>query len=929
MARGFEAASTVISDKIFWAKIEYFGITVVPAIWLIFVHQYTNAKGWITSRTIPLFFIMPILTILMVLTNEFHGMIWSEITPMPGKEAEILHYKHALWFWIHAAYNYILLAWGTIHLATSGISNFKIYKLQSISILVAAIIPWIGNALYLIGYSLLDGMDMTPFALTLTGLIIGWSMFRHKLFLIVPFARDKLIEIIADGVVVVDSQNRIVDVNPSARRILKNRFELDVGKKIDDSLISDTHPSLSLFDEMEINKEIQITDKAGSKYLNVTVTFLKDRKGEDSGKLIIFRDVTKSKHSEDALRESEERFRKLSDAAEEGIAIHDKGIIIDVNNALARMFRYEPGELIGKYAEKLATPETWQKILDRIAAGYDKPYQGVGVRKDGSKIICQMAGKPFPYQGRSLRIATFRDITDIKSAEEALKKSEKRYRELFDNISDFIYTHDLEGRILSVNRSVSQNLGYPLKDLIGHSICDLMQSEYREAFEKEYLLQIKEQEYFNGVAIFLDQDGKKHYIEHRNKLVSGEDGEIYVSGSGRDITDRVMANKQVKELQSQVLQSKKMEAIGTLAGGVAHDFNNLLMGIYGRASLMMIGIDPSHPHFEHLKGIEEYVKSASNLTKQLLGFARGGKYETTPTDINDLLIKSSEMFGRTRKEIAIHRKFQDGIWTVDVDRGQVEQMLINLYLNAWQAMPTGGDLYIESENLFAGENKDDRYPVRPGRYVRISVRDTGAGMDKATQERIFDPFFTTKEMGRGTGLGLASAYGIVKNHNGIIEVISAPGKGAAFNIYLPATSKKIVSEKRVENDIFKGNETILLIDDEEMILEVGAQLLEKIGYRVFKVNSGAKALALYQAKRKQIDLVILDLIMPEMSGGETFDGLKKIDPEAKVLLSSGYSIDGLAQSILDRGCNGFIQKPFSITALSKKIRVLLDSPTSS
>src|SRR4030042_5775078 len=206
-----------------------------------------------------------------------------------------------------------------------------------------------------------------------------------------------------------------------------------------------------------------------------------------------------------------------------------------------------------------------------------------------------------------------------------------------------------------------------------------------------------------------------------------------------------------------------MEAIGTLAGGVAHDFNNLLMGIYGRASLMMIGIDPSHPHFEHLKGIEEYVKSASSLTKQLLGFARGGKDEPTPADINNLLIKSSEMFGRTRKEIAIHRKFQDGIWTVDVDRGQVEQMLINLYLNAWQAMPTGGDLYIESENLFAGENKDDRYPVRPGRYVRISVRDTGAGMDKATQERIFDPFFTTEEMGRGTGLGLASAYGIVKN----------------------------------------------------------------------------------------------------------------------------------------------------------------------
>jgi PAS domain S-box-containing protein len=927
VCRGFEAASTLVQSKILWAKFEYLGITVIPAIWLTFVQRYSNAKGWLTPRTIPLLFILPVLTLGMVFTNEFHGMIWSEIQPVPGRETEVLQYSHGVWFWIHAGYNYALMAWGTVRLAVFSLTIFRIYKLQSLSIFAAALIPWIGNALYLIGYSPLDGIDLTPFALTLTGLIIGWGIFRHQLFQIVPVARDQLIENLSDGIIVVDSGNRIIDINPAAKRLIRNQYSLEVGNRVDDSLISAPHPNLSLFDNTEISKEIKITDPPGPRYLNVTITFLQNREGQESGKVILLRDVTKSRNAEDALRESEERFRKLSDAAEEGIAIHDNGIIIDVNNAFSRMFGYEPSDLIGKYGESLVTPETWQQILDRLAVGYDQPYQGVGVKKDGSRFICQMSGRPFTYMGKPVRIETFRDITDIITAEEALKKSEKQYRELFDNITDFIYTHDLEGKILSANRSISQTLGYPHRNLIGLPIYELMPAEFKKIFEHEYLPSIKSKGQASGVSIFLGKDGKKYYIEFHNKLVSGENGAQYISGSGRDITERVMANKKVKELQGQILQSKKMEAIGTLAGGVAHDFNNLLMGIYGRVSLMMLGIDPSHPHFEHLKGIEDYVKSASNLTKQLLGFARGGKYETKSTNINEVLMKSSEMFGRTRKEISIHRSLQDPIWPVDVDRGQIEQVLINLYLNAWQAMPQGGELFIQSKTLTIDEAEDGYYSLKPGRYVRISIRDTGCGMDKLTQERIFDPFFTTKEMGRGTGLGLASAYGIIKNHNGLIQVVSEPGKGATFNIYLPASDKQIEPEHPLENIILKGEETVILVDDEDMILEVGEQLLQKIGYRVLKAKGGVEALSLYASDPHAISLVILDMIMPEMGGEETFDRLRQINPNVKVLLSSGYSIDGQARSILDRGCNGFIQKPFGITELSKKIREILDSPT--
>ena len=379
-----------------------------------------------------------------------------------------------------------------------------------------------------------------------------------------------------------------------------------------------------------------------------------------------------------------------------------------------------------------------------------------------------------------------------------------------------------------------------------------------------------------------------------------------------------------KKLQNQLQQSQKMEAIGTLAGGIAHDFNNLLMGIKGRTSLMYLDTDPDHPHFEHLKGIEDYIKNAVNLTKQLLGFARGGKYEVKPTDMNEIINKSSDMFGRTKKEITIHKESQTDIWPVEVDQPQIEQVLLNLYVNAWQAMSGTGELYIKTENITLSDDDVKPYGAEPGRYVKISVTDTGVGMDETTQQKIFDPFFTTKEMTRGTGLGLASAYGIINSHGGIINVHSKKGEGTTFNIFLPASEKKLVRKKRLEKKVLKGTETILLVDDEDMIIDVSRKIIENLGYEVLIAKSGKESIEIYKKNQKKIDIVILDMIMPEMGGGDTYEKLKEINPDIKVLLSSGYSINGLASKILSRGCDGFIQKPYSIKGLSQEIRKVLD-----
>jgi PAS domain S-box-containing protein len=379
-----------------------------------------------------------------------------------------------------------------------------------------------------------------------------------------------------------------------------------------------------------------------------------------------------------------------------------------------------------------------------------------------------------------------------------------------------------------------------------------------------------------------------------------------------------------KWMEAQLLQAQKMEAIGTLAGGIAHDFNNLLMVIQGNASLMLLNVDPSHPHYEMLLSIEKQVQSGSKLTNQLLGYARKGKYEIKVIQLNQLVEETSKTFGRTRKEITIHRELADNLFSIEGDPGQIEQVLMNLFVNAADAMPEGGDLFLKTRNTSHWDIKGKLYQPTPGDYVLLTIADTGIGMDTKTLERIFDPFFTTKELGRGTGLGLASVYGIIKGHDGYIAVESEKGQGTTFRIYLPASSGKVLETVKMPDLLVKGTGTILLVDDEELVLEVGKGFLKVMGYIVLTAQGGREALETYKKHQDAIALVILDIVMPSMKGGEVFDRLKEINPDVKVLLSTGYSIDGEATKILERGGKGFIQKPFDIKQLSQSIRAVLE-----
>jgi len=522
-----------------------------------------------------------------------------------------------------------------------------------------------------------------------------------------------------------------------------------------------------------------------------------------------------------------------------------------------------------------------------------------------------------------------KEITEHKKTAEQLKNQTNRLQQYLGIAGVIFLVLKKDRTVELINKKGCDVLGYREEEVIGEDWFNtFIPQEGREdsikSFEKIVLGELELPEKQEGVVL---TKGKKERIISWNNTAL-RDGEGRITGilsSGEDITDQKKAEKEREKFEAMLQQAQKMKAIGTLAGGVAHDFNNLLMGIQGQASLTMLSIGSDHPDFKRLKIIEDLVKKGASLTGQLLGFAREGKYVVKPTDVNELIEKTTEMFGRTNKAITIDKNYEADLWAVDADRGQVEEMLLHLYLNAGQAMPAGGELYLKTENITLDEDYNKPFKVNPGNYVKITVTDTGVGMDEETKQRIFEPFFTTKENEWGSGLSLASSYGIIKNHGGFINVYTERGLGTTFTIYIPASEKEAAKEKDTEPQVMRGTETILIVDDEKLILEVGEKLLESMGYKVCVAQSGKEAVEMYRQKKDAIDMVILDMIMPGMGGRETYGLLKEINPKVKSLLSSGYSVNGKANEILSLGCNGFIQKPFNMKQLSQKVREILEN----
>ncbi len=653
---------------------------------------------------------------------------------------------------------------------------------------------------------------------------------------------------------------------------------------------------------------------------------VRNAQGEIAAGVVVFTDITERKIVEQALTESEEKFRNIVEASPMGMHLYqlkDDGnlVFIGANPAADTILAVDNSLFVGKSIEEAFPPLAGTGIPDRYR---DVATEGTAWKMeqvDYDFEAIRGAYEVYAFQTAPKKMAAmFLDVTERKRTEKALRESESRYRRIFENVREIYFESTLDGEVVEVSPSVEDILKVKRKDVLERNAVFM----YADAeARKRYIDTLRnEGSVTNYFVDMVDSEGTVHPVSITATLISIEDEELpRIVGSMRDITES-------RRLQEQLQQAQKMEAVGTLAGGIAHDFNNILTTIIGGTDLvlsMMSDDDPSYPtiHDIHRTGIK-----ASRLTKQLLAFSRKQVFEANVVDVNNVIEELQPLLERLLREdieLAIH--LDPGEKKVKADPTQLEMMLINLSINAVDAMPGGGKLIIETQSV----ELEDRlvkphFIIEPGDYVQISVSDTGTGMDDGIVDKIFDPFFTTKERGKGTGLGLAVVYGIVKQHGGYIYVYSEPGEGSSFKLLFPPTGEEIVKEESAKQvgSAVGGSETVLVVEDDRIVLNLVERILKERGYDVHCASEGEEALEIAKKIGSGLDILVTDVVMPGMNGRELHRRIIECCPEAKVLFMSGYTDNVIIhKGFVDEGVK-FLQKPFTVRELADKIRDSLE-----
>ncbi len=634
--------------------------------------------------------------------------------------------------------------------------------------------------------------------------------------------------------------------------------------------------------------------------------------------------------AEAALRETEERFRTIVELAPDGIYfIGRESKFIEVNRTVCSQLGYTREEMLQKRIVDILPKDRVEGVYDRLrqssAAGVS--YESRLVKSDGSELPVELKIREVSFAGQQAYVGIARDISERKRSEQALRESESRFRELLETLQLAAVTTDRLGNFTFCNDFLLSQTGWRRDEIMGRPIGEFVAPENKSACAEwmKSAFERKRTHSFSEFA-FLTSDGKRRWVEWNSTLLrDGEGRSVGLAILGVDVTDH-------RNLREQYLQSQKLESIGRLAGGVAHDFNNILTVINGFAELIYGQMDASNPLRHDMEQILLAGTRAAELTQQLLAFSRKQVVQPRTLNLNSVISGSEKMFRRlVGEDVELSTALSPDAGLVTVDPGQVNQVLMNLLVNSRDAMPVGGKLTIETSNVEVNNRQAAEHPeMLPGFYVLLTVRDNGKGMDEATKSRIFEPFFTTKQMGVGTGLGLATVYGIIRQSKGHILVDSELGQGTIFRIYFPRADQSAENAKDAEPvpEELRGTETVLVVEDQKEVRRLARSVLKNLGYNVLEAADGLEALSVADQYQDRIHLLLSDIVMPGMSGKELAARMMKCRPDTAVLLTSGYSNDFALHRVVSDQEIAYLPKPYSSRGLAKKVRQIIDGRAS-
>jgi PAS domain S-box-containing protein len=804
-AYAYELAAGDFGDKLLALKLKYVGVTLLPVTWIGFVLDFVARDRAIVRRATRRLTLFSAAMLLTAWTNDWHGLFWGRLTLDPAGTLYTFTGRGP-GFYLNVAYTYTVLFAGLAILVAQAVQSPYLYRKRTIILVLATVMPWLGNVVFVSRSEAAGTIDSTPFLFACTAVVAAVSVFRYRVLDPIPTLLDASIEVIGDGLLIVDRALRIADLNRAAESLIGRDRATAAGERVD-RVLPDWPSDL----QREVRQDLAVAAAGGQRTYDVRIT---------------------------PIRSTDD------------------------------------------------------------PTGY---------------------------------VVMLRDVSDRRRAEAALRESEQRYRELVENARDLICTCDLDGRILAINAAGLQAIGYSAPELVGRPVLDLVAPPSRDRAAALFMGVKPDAPSGSTEVSVLTRSGRTLLFELVSWPLCRDGMPIAIQAIGRDVTER-------HRLEEELRQAQRMESIGKLAGGIAHDFNNLLTAIMGYAALAEAEQTPGTPVHEWIEQIRRSGEQAATLTGQLLAFGRRQTLRPTDLDLNAVVDTFRKMLARLIGErIELDVQLTPDLRHVRADRSQVEQVIVNLVVNARDAMPRGGRLTLRTHNVVVEPRPTPGAQEPPaGQYAALTVIDTGEGIAPAVLERIFEPFFTTKPLGRGTGLGLATVYGIVKQSGGDIQVQSTPARGSSFTVLLPAAAEETAPEAPDGSRAAPGTAVpastirgaaLLIVEDDAGVRSFAAQVLRDAGATVFEADNAAEALAIAAAESTPLDLLLTDVVLPGIDGADLAERVRALKPGLRVLFMSSYTPEetGVMQALAADDL--LLRKPFLPATLRERVAHVLTQPS--